>query len=70
MATTPLRTLDSPLTDAFGVAQRFQANLNGVIRGKPDVVRLAVVTVLAGGHLLLEDVPGVGKTLLAKTIAR
>jgi len=70
MATTPLRTLDSPFTDAFGVADRLQANLNGVIRGKPDVVRLAVVTVLAGGHLLLEDVPGVGKTLLAKSIAR
>lgn len=41
-----------------------------VVRGKPEVVELALVTVLAGGHLLLEDVPGVGKTTLAHTLAR
>lgn len=38
--------------------------------GKPDVVRLALVTLLAEGHLLVEDVPGVGKTSLAKALAR
>ena len=38
--------------------------------GKPEVVRLAAVALLADGHLLLEDVPGVGKTLLAKALAR
>lgn len=70
MATAPLRTLDNPLTQAFAVADRLQNNLNGVVRGKDEVVRLAVVAVLAGGHLLLEDIPGVGKTLLAKSIAR
>ena len=41
-----------------------------VVEGKPDVVRLAVTVLLAEGHLLLEDVPGVGKTMLAKALAR
>src|SRR5262249_9192752 len=41
-----------------------------VIRGKSEAVHLAIVTLLAGGHLLVEDVPGVGKTTLAATIAR
>lgn len=41
-----------------------------VVDGKPDVVRLAVTVLLAEGHLLLEDVPGVGKTMLAKALAR
>jgi MoxR-like ATPase len=45
-------------------------NVAGVFLGKPEVIRLAVVALLADGHLLLEDVPGVGKTLLAKAIAR
>lgn len=39
------------------------------VRGKDEVVRLAVVTLLSGGHLLLEDLPGTGKTLLAKSLA-
>ena len=41
-----------------------------VIEGKPDVVRTALTVLLAEGHLLIEDVPGVGKTMLAKTLAR
>ena len=41
-----------------------------VIRGKRDVVRLSIVTLVAGGHLLIEDVPGVGKTTLAQALAR
>ncbi len=45
-------------------------NLTSVIRGKPEAVRLALVALLSGGHLLIEDVPGVGKTLLAKSLAR
>ncbi|MDB5312613.1 MAG: ATPase family associated with various cellular [Gemmataceae bacterium] len=45
-------------------------NVGRVFLGKPEVVRLAVVALLAEGHLLLEDVPGVGKTLLAKALAR
>jgi MoxR-like ATPase len=41
----------------------------GAVRGKPDEVRLAVVALFSGGHLLVEDVPGTGKTLLAKALA-
>ena len=41
-----------------------------VVRGQPDAIRKSLAAVIAGGHLLLEDVPGVGKTLLARTLAR
>ena len=41
-----------------------------VIRGKPDAIELLLLTILAGGHALVEDVPGVGKTTLAKALAR
>ena len=44
--------------------------LGAVIQGKPDAIELLLVGVLAGGHVLVEDVPGVGKTTLAKTLAR
>src|SRR5688572_30105108 len=47
-----------------------RANIGQVFLGKPEVVRLVVAALLADGHLLLEDVPGVGKTLLAKALAR
>ncbi|MGH3620797.1 MAG: AAA family ATPase [Sciscionella sp.] len=49
---------------------RIGANVERVLVGKPDVVRIALVTLLADGHLLVEDVPGVGKTSLAKALAR
>src|SRR3954451_11747814 len=44
--------------------------LGSAIRGKPEVVRLSLVSLLARGHLLIEDVPGVGKTTLAQALAR
>ena len=47
-----------------------QQNIEQALRGKPSVVRMAITTLLAGGHLLIEDVPGVGKTTLAQAIAR
>jgi MoxR-like ATPase len=50
--------------------KRLHDNVASVVLGKPDVIRLALITLLADGHLLLEDVPGVGKTLLAKAVAR
>jgi MoxR-like ATPase len=53
--------------------QRIEAlteNLGRTIVGKADAIRLVIVALLAGGHALLEDVPGVGKTLLAKSLAR
>jgi MoxR-like ATPase len=57
--------------DALGVsAARIRAAVETVIEGKPDVVRLALTVLLAEGHLLIEDVPGVGKTTLAKALAK
>src|ERR1043165_4693253 len=49
---------------------RLRAAVERVIKGKSEAVRLATVTLLAGGHLLVEDVPGVGKTTLAQALAR
>ena len=53
-----------------GKSEQLQATIESVIKGKTDVVELALVTLLAGGHLLIEDVPGVGKTTLAQALAR
>jgi MoxR-like ATPase len=50
--------------------KRVAESLEGAIRGKPDVIRLALITVCARGHLLIEDVPGVGKSTLAAALAR
>jgi MoxR-like ATPase len=47
-----------------------ESALGSVLRGKPEVVRLSLVCLLARGHLLIEDVPGVGKTTLAQALAR
>lgn len=52
------------------VLERLERNIESVVLGKRDVVRRILVALLAGEHLLLEDVPGVGKTLLAKAIAK
>jgi MoxR-like ATPase len=49
--------------------ERLCANIGQVIQGKPEVIRNAVICLLAGGHLLLEDVPGTGKTSLARALA-
>ncbi len=49
---------------------RLQENVASVLLGKPEAIRLALVALLADGHLLIEDVPGIGKTLLAKALAR
>ncbi|MDP9987739.1 MoxR family ATPase [Arthrobacter sp. FW306-05-C] len=51
-------------------AQRILTTVNTVIDGKSEAAKLALTVLLAQGHLLVEDVPGVGKTLLAKTLAR
>ena len=64
-----MSTLRSP-KELAGLLDSLSANVGGVFLGKPEVVRLALVALLADGHLLLEDVPGVGKTLLAKALAR
>ncbi len=59
--------------DAPGAAepiQRLEDNVARVVRGKREVIRMATVSLLARGHILLEDVPGVGKTTLAQALAR
>ena len=50
--------------------EQLRGNITRAVLGKDDVVRLAVVALLAGEHVLLEDVPGVGKTLVGKAMAR
>ncbi len=54
---------------AVRLAARLRQSLSSVVLGTPDAVTAATVAVLAGGHLLIDDVPGVGKTMLAKAIA-
>ncbi len=56
--------------DLAALLAALQANVGRVFLGKPDVIRMAAVALLADGHILLDDVPGVGKTLLAKALAR
>ena len=58
------------LTDVSRLATTVETNILEVVEGKADVVRLTLVALLAEGHLLIEDVPGVGKTMLAKALAR
>ncbi|MCX6397779.1 MAG: MoxR family ATPase [Propionibacteriales bacterium] len=60
----------SDLDALRAVTDRVQANIEKVIEGKPAVARTALVVLLAEGHLLIEDVPGVGKTMLSKALAR
>jgi MoxR-like ATPase len=59
---------DQPI-DATAVARTLRAEVERVVRGKPDAVRLALCALLAGEHLLVEDIPGTGKTVLARSLA-
>jgi MoxR-like ATPase len=66
---------DMPTSEAAAkrireTAQRLKANIEKVIVGKDDVIELVLVALLCEGHMLIEDVPGIGKTTLAKAIAR
>jgi MoxR-like ATPase len=56
--------------DIRALAGRVRANVEQVIVGKADVIEQALVAVLCEGHILIEDVPGIGKTMLAKALAR
>ena len=56
--------------DFAGTVDRISAAIQSVIEGKAEVVRLVLTVLLAEGHVLIEDVPGVGKTMLAKALAR
>lgn len=69
---TAQATTTQPATATPSFAELFDTvatNVERVIQGKPDVVSLALICLLAEGHLLIEDVPGVGKTSLAKALS-
>jgi MoxR-like ATPase len=61
---------DRTLAELVQLAQQVSAAVQTVITGKPAAVRLALTVLLAEGHILIEDVPGVGKTQLAKALAK
>jgi MoxR-like ATPase len=62
--------LPAPRPDAHVALATVRSTISEVIRGKEDVVDLALVTLVAAGHLLIEDIPGVGKSTLARTLAQ
>jgi MoxR-like ATPase len=65
---TPLSPLSPP--EAAKLAKALHANVARALRGKDEVIELSLAALAASGHLLLEDVPGVGKTTLAQALAR
>jgi MoxR-like ATPase len=69
MTPVPLEAKERP-RDARAAFARIEAAVSSVIHGKPEAVRLALSALAARGHLLIEDVPGVGKTTLARALAR
>jgi MoxR-like ATPase len=64
------RQTGSPIDDLVPAARRIGKAVESVIEGKRDAIQLTLAVLLAEGHLLIEDVPGVGKTMLAKALAR
>ena len=69
-ATAPRGSASMPLTEVRRLADLILGNVDAVMSGKQDATRMALTVFLSGGHLLIEDVPGVGKTMLAKALAR
>ena len=67
---TPQGSALLSMVDSTALLDRLRQNVGNVLLGKPEVVDLSLVALLADGHILIEDVPGVGKTLLAKGLAR
>lgn len=68
---TALMTSDRPLApaDARQIAARIATSVGALLAGRQQQIKIATATILAGGHLLIEDIPGVGKTLMAQGIA-
>ncbi len=62
--------MDSSITKAQELAEKIVQNMEKVMVGKTEAVDLAVITLISGGHLLIEDIPGVGKTMLARSLAK
>jgi MoxR-like ATPase len=63
VSSAPLSSTD------IGAVRKLEDSISSVVRGKPEAIRAAVVTLLSRGHLLIEDIPGVGKTTLARALA-
>src|ERR671932_2155532 len=61
---------DMRAASAIEIANRFLANIERVVRGKREEIKLVVAALICRGHVLFEDVPGTAKTVLARTIAR
>jgi MoxR-like ATPase len=66
----PQAAAEEPLVDAVEIAGRLLANVERVLRGKHDEIKLVLAALACHGHVLFEDVPGTGKTVLARAIAR
>jgi MoxR-like ATPase len=60
---------DAQLTQVADTADRVAGSMKAVLAGRDDSIQLAIACLLSGGHLLIEDIPGVGKTLLAQALA-
>ena len=58
------------MSDLQDFSERIISNIEKVILGKRETLEQAVISLLCQGHLLIEDVPGVGKTMLARSLAR
>src|SRR5207244_7966376 len=71
-ALLPGRLLEHPqsVSDATPIADRLLANIERVVHGKTDEIKLVLSALICGGHVLLEDVPGTAKTVLARAIAQ
>src|SRR5712671_6553307 len=63
LGSAPLSSTD------IGAVRKLEDAIGSVVRGKPEAIRAAVITLLSRGHLLIEDIPGVGKTTLARALA-
>src|SRR6266542_1964702 len=64
-----MRTESDRLTRAVSIAERLQANIETVVHGKSEEIRLVLAALMCEGHVLFEDVPGTAKTVLARAIA-
>ena len=69
MAGRTIADQDVPVAQVAETAERVAASMGSVLAGRDDSIRMAIACLLSGGHLLIEDIPGVGKTLLAQALA-